>query len=55
MVIDDDPERATWIDFDRAQAFDASTLTERQRGWLDYEYEIVKDIMNCMVCGYLPS
>lgn len=56
MVVDDDPERAIWIDFDRAQTFNASTLTERQQGWLDYEYEIVKDIMSRMVCShFLPG
>ncbi|KKA24689.1 hypothetical protein T310_1272 [Rasamsonia emersonii CBS 393.64] len=38
MVVDGDPERAIWIDFDRAQTFDAS-----------FEYALVEEMASCMI------
>ncbi|KAL1863180.1 hypothetical protein Plec18170_000010 [Paecilomyces lecythidis] len=48
MVVEGDPKRAIWIDFDRAQTFDMLSLNERQRRWIDFEHEIVKDVLDRM-------
>ncbi|KAL2218025.1 hypothetical protein M432DRAFT_632658 [Thermoascus aurantiacus ATCC 26904] len=40
----DDPERAIWIDFDRAQTFDMNGLTERQEKWIAFESELVAEL-----------
>lgn len=37
MIIEDDPERAIWLDFDRAQTYCASQLDERTRYFLNNE------------------
>ncbi|OKL57838.1 hypothetical protein UA08_07191 [Talaromyces atroroseus] len=41
MVFEDDPGRVIWIDFDRAQTYDADTITERNRRWIQEEEEDV--------------
>ncbi|GAD94193.1 hexokinase family protein [Paecilomyces variotii No. 5] len=48
MVVESDPTRAIWIDFDRTQTFDKFRLTERLKGWIDFDYEIVKDVLDRM-------
>lgn len=48
MILEDDPERAIWIDFDRAQTFNTD-LTERQGGWIAFEKEIVDEMADFMV------
>lgn len=50
MIVEDDPERAIWIDFDRAQTFDMNGLTERQEKWIAFESELVAELGVDMVC-----
>lgn len=54
MVIEGDPERAIWIDFDRAQTLDEE-LTERQKGWLVKEKFLVEEMAVFMVCSSRPK
>lgn len=53
MVIADDPERAVWIDFDRAETYDADQLTTNQEALLEEEEEeeeeIVVGFRECLV------
>lgn len=61
MIVDGDPERAIWIDFDRAQTFDPDHLSERQQEWLDFETALVTEMETFMVsdftqnCSYFGS
>jgi len=48
VIVKGDPERAIWIDFDRAQTFDPDHITEQQNEWMDFENELVADIGVCM-------
>ena len=50
MVVEGDPERAIWIDFDRAQTF-SQDLTEMQKEWIAFEKELMAEIAHCMVSG----
>lgn len=54
MIVEGDPERAIWIDFDRAQTF-SGELIERQKKWIAFEKELVAEMADCMVCGLPPS
>ncbi|PGH11055.1 hypothetical protein AJ79_05097 [Helicocarpus griseus UAMH5409] len=47
MTVEDDPERAIWIDFDRAQTFNEKP-SERQQKWIDFENELVDELAQCM-------
>jgi serine/threonine protein kinase len=49
MVVADDPERAVWIDFDRAETYDADQLTSDQEALLEEEEEIVVGFRECLV------
>ncbi|OAX78608.1 hypothetical protein ACJ72_07083 [Emergomyces africanus] len=49
MIVEGDPERAIWIDFDRAQTFDTE-LTERQKEWIAFEKELMAEMADFMVC-----
>ncbi|EER40594.1 conserved hypothetical protein [Histoplasma capsulatum var. duboisii H88] len=40
MIMEEDPERAIWIDFDQAQTFNEE-LTERQKEWIAGEKELI--------------
>ncbi|PIG83957.1 hypothetical protein AARAC_008627 [Aspergillus arachidicola] len=44
MIIEGDPERAIWIDFDRAQTFDLDNITEEQKEWMEFEDELVGEM-----------
>ncbi|KAH8812865.1 hypothetical protein F5884DRAFT_856159 [Xylogone sp. PMI_703] len=46
MVVDGDPERAVWIDFDRAQTFER--LRQPYKGWIEFEFELVVEILEEM-------
>lgn len=48
MMVEEEPERAIWIDFDRAQTFNRKP-SERQQGWIDFETELVGELADCMV------
>ncbi|KZF26557.1 hypothetical protein L228DRAFT_264938 [Xylona heveae TC161] len=41
MVVKDDPERVVWIDFNRAETYDRDKITDRQKGFLEEEEELV--------------
>ncbi|KAK2768402.1 hypothetical protein FQN54_000257 [Arachnomyces sp. PD_36] len=43
MVVKGDPERAIWLDFDRAQTF-AGPITEREESWIETERRIAEEI-----------
>ncbi|OJD18421.1 hypothetical protein AJ78_01540 [Emergomyces pasteurianus Ep9510] len=47
MTVEGDPERAIWIDFDRAQTFDGE-LTERQQGWIAFEKKLMAEVADTM-------
>ncbi|KAK2755869.1 hypothetical protein FQN54_005665 [Arachnomyces sp. PD_36] len=47
MVVKGDLKRAIWIDFDRAQTL-SGELTEQQKGWLDQDYRILKEMTDFM-------
>ena len=49
MIVEGDPERAIWIDFDRAQTFNAEP-TERQKEWITFEKELMAEMADFMVC-----
>lgn len=53
MDVNGDPERAIWIDFDRAQTF-SDELTERQKGWIRFEKLLVKEMADFMVRDRVP-
>lgn len=50
MIVEGDPERAVWLDFDRAQTLNGE-LTERQEEWIAFEKEIMAEMADFMVCG----
>ncbi|OJD13495.1 hypothetical protein AJ78_06042 [Emergomyces pasteurianus Ep9510] len=47
MIVEGDPERTIWIDFDRAQSF-SQELTERQNEWIEFENELMAELAECM-------
>ncbi|PWY91638.1 hypothetical protein BO94DRAFT_623054 [Aspergillus sclerotioniger CBS 115572] len=47
MVLKNEPERIMWIDFDRAETYDEDSITDRQRGFLAEEADIVQDLKDC--------
>ncbi|KAI1909911.1 hypothetical protein LOZ12_003906 [Ophidiomyces ophidiicola] len=47
MIVEEDPERAIWIDFDRAQTFDGE-VKERQKGWIAGEKELMAEMADFM-------
>lgn len=49
MIVKGDPERAIWIDFDRAQTFQGP-LTQLQEEWIAFEKLLVEEIAEFMVC-----
>jgi len=49
MVVQGDPERAIWIDFDRAQTLHAKSMTEIEKEWISFEKELVVEMDECMV------
>jgi hypothetical protein len=53
MVVEGDPERAIWIDFDRAQTFHLDTLTEEQKEWIAFEDKLVAEVGRDMVSNTL--
>ncbi|KKK19016.1 hypothetical protein ARAM_007163 [Aspergillus rambellii] len=53
MIVDGDPKRAIWIDFDRAQTFDIGHITEEQQEWLDFEDDLVTEMGVLMVSSYI--
>ncbi|GES57108.1 hypothetical protein ATEIFO6365_0001039500 [Aspergillus terreus] len=48
MVLNDQPERVVWIDFDRAETYDEDTITERQIRFLDEEEQTVGELAECL-------
>lgn len=48
MILEDDPKRAIWIDFDRAQTY-GETLTELEESWFATEKAIVYEMARFMV------
>lgn len=50
MIVEGDPERAIWIDFDRAQTFNRE-LSDRQKEWIGFEKAILNEMADYMVCG----
>jgi hypothetical protein len=55
MIIEGDPERAIWLDFDRAQTFNGELITERQKGWIAFEKRLMSATVDFMVCPlFLP-
>ncbi|KAL3451373.1 hypothetical protein BJX65DRAFT_293393 [Aspergillus insuetus] len=48
MVINGDSAKAIWIDFDRAQTWDQDNLTDKQKGWLQFESELAADQLGMM-------
>jgi hypothetical protein len=50
IVVKGDPERAIWIDFDRAQTWDNDNLTGKEKEWLQFESELAADQLGMMVC-----
>ncbi|KAE8329371.1 hypothetical protein BDV39DRAFT_203005 [Aspergillus sergii] len=44
MIIEGDPESAIWIDFYRAQTFNLDHITEEQKGWIEFENELVGEM-----------
>ena len=61
MVVENDPERAVWLDFDRAQTYHADSLSERQKFFIEMEALEVSQFAEELVsssCGYfmgIPS
>lgn len=54
MIVEGDPERVIWIDFDRAQTY-CGELTERQQEWFSLEKRLVYEMADFMVCfPFLP-
>lgn len=53
MIIEDDPERAIWIDFDWAQTF-KDQLTELRKKWIVDEKVIVGEMAEVMVSHLAP-
>lgn len=54
MIIEDDPERAIWLGFDRAQTYCAPQLGEWTRSGLKNEEQVVRKIGELLVsdcCG----
>ena len=49
MVVQGDPERAIWIDFDRAQTLHAKSMTEIEKERISFEKELVVEMDECMV------
>lgn len=49
MVVEGDPERAIWIDFDRAQTFDRNDITDDQKARIELEKALVVEIGQFMV------
>ncbi|OJD12573.1 hypothetical protein AJ78_06851 [Emergomyces pasteurianus Ep9510] len=47
MIVEGDPERAIWIDFDRAQRFNRE-LSGRQKEWIGFEKAILNEMADCM-------
>lgn len=43
MIIEDDPTRAIWLDFDRAQTYCAAQLDEPTRYFLNNEEVVVRE------------
>lgn len=54
MIVEGDPERVVWIDFDRAQTY-YGERTERQKEWFEMGKLIVVELGEDMVCGPLLS
>lgn len=50
MVLEHDPSRVIWVDFDRAQTFDPGNVSDRQKEWLDHEVKLVDELDRSMVC-----
>lgn len=50
MIVEGDPERAIWIDFDRAQTF-AGPLTKQQKEWITFEKLLAEEMAEFMVRG----
>ncbi|KAL1963350.1 hypothetical protein VTN77DRAFT_8471 [Rasamsonia byssochlamydoides] len=48
LVVEDDPERVVWIDFDRAETYDPDQITYRQRVLMQEEEEIVTSFKDCL-------
>ncbi|KAL2851150.1 hypothetical protein BJY01DRAFT_245087 [Aspergillus pseudoustus] len=48
MVFKRDPDRAIWIDFDRAQTWDKANITEQQKVWLEFESAVAEDQLSFM-------
>lgn len=49
MIVEGEPERAIWIDFDRAQTFNGE-LTERQEEWIAFEKALMAEMADFIVC-----
>lgn len=52
MILEDYPERAIWIDFDRPRTYDGE-LSDEQKRWIAIEKSILEEIAGYMVCGRL--
>lgn len=53
MIIEDDPARAIWLDFDRAQTYCVDQLDESTRYFLDNEEDIVREIVERIVSYFV--
>lgn len=49
MVVESDPERMIWIDFDRAQTFNRNDIKDEQKARMELEKALVVEICQLMV------
>ena len=49
MIVENDPKRAIWLDFDRAETFDGNSLTDKDKYWIDFERALVVEVGEFMV------
>lgn len=52
MIIKNDPGKVIWLDFDRAQTYDANSITERQRGFINDEELMISQFMDSLMSSY---
>lgn len=58
IIVENDPERAVWLDFDRAQTYHADSLSQRQKGLIEMEELNVCQFAEKLVsnsCGWLDK
>lgn len=51
MIVKDDPDiRVVWLDFDRAETYEAEFITEKQKRLVEEEELIVTELRDVLVC-----